>query len=273
MSREIKIVTPENVELTFELAGIGSRFIAILLDSLIQAGIAMVLVLAFLGLAWGGLNLDLGWFSPWVIAIVSLIFFVLTTQYFLYFEAAKNGQTPGKKAAGIRVIRDTGHPIDFRAAFLRNIMRVVDVLPFYYCVGFVSIFASSEYRRVGDYVAGTLVVRTLVVRTGSQHHSAIDVAKEQGKSWYSPVPTPGDGAPSIPRSALPYLGTVTRDDYRALRHLLDRRVELDELVVRSLAEKLASPMAAKLHIDPSEIGEPTAFLETLAREWERRMIH
>ena len=272
MSREIKILTPENVELTFELAGLGSRFIAILLDSLIQSLFALFIFLVFLLLVVSGVDFSsFEKLSPWVIAIISLGMFILFSQYFLYFEATKNGQTPGKKAVGIRVILDTGHPVDFRTAFLRNIMRIVDFLPGFYTVGVISIFASSEYRRLGDYTAGTLVVKT-----GKQHQAAINVAREHNKPWYTPeqgfeMPEPEPS--TLPQASLSHLHSITKDEYRAVRHFLDRRKELDEGVARNLAEKMMIPIAAKLHIERTDIADPVSFLDSLAREWERRMIH
>ena len=271
MTREITIVTPEHVELTFELAGIGSRFVAILLDTLLQAAAPLALFLIFALTVRSLAFIRLAELSPWIMAVFALLLFSLWEGYFLFFEATRNGQTPGKKAARIRVIRDTGHPIDFRAALLRNVMRVVDSLPSAYGVGFVTMFLSPQYRRLGDYVAGTLVVRT-----GRQH----EVAGVSAAALREPSPSsaPSDSeaselASALPDKALPYLSMITRDDYRAVRHFLDRRSGFEEAVAQSLAQKLAGLLAAKLQLAPTEIDDPVAFLETLGREWERRMIH
>ncbi|MHB0997866.1 MAG: RDD family protein [Armatimonadota bacterium] len=268
MSREISILTPENVELKFELAGIGSRFLAMLLDSLINLGLLILLGGMFFAVLYFTANYNIQDISPWVIAIFSLLVFILWSAYFLYFEATRNGQTPGKKAIGIRVIRDTGHPIDFRSAFLRNIMRLVDYLPGTYAIGMISIFVSPQYRRLGDIVGGTLVVRT-----GLQHH----VKQTNNQATNIPQPaityTSSDIPSLLPAEALPHLHNVTREDYRAVRHFFDRKKDLESGLANNLAKKIAEPILAKLQLNPADIIDPIEFLENLRNEWERRMIH
>lgn len=268
MTREITIVTPEHVELKFELAGLGSRFIATFVDTMLQALISILMFAVLIALLPGGYGLfgTINWFgnlSGWIVAAFILVQFVLWTGYFLFFEAARNGQTPGKKSAGIRVIRDTGHPVDCRSAVLRTAMRFVDALPGFYGVGMISIFVSSEYRRLGDYVAGTLVVKTA---------SQTKPAPDQKPAW-STVATEQTEESLLPDSAMPNLHNITREDYRALRHFLDRRRELDDAVTRNIAAQMAAPLAIKLRIPASEIEDPVLFLENLGRVWERRMVH
>lgn len=267
MSREITIVTPEHVELTFELAGIGSRFIAMLLDTLLLVLATIVIVLAAIGTT----NIEKQINSPqtWVIAVLIFILFSLWQGYFLFFESTRNGQTPGKKTAGIRVIRDTGHPLDFRSALLRNVMRAVDGLPGIYGVGFVSIFLSPQYRRLGDYVAGTLVVKTQVKQAPVTMPTPEDIPNVSDDE----SPTEMQTASLLPQEALPYFNKITRDDYRAMRHFLDRKNDLDGNIADALARKIAAPLALKLQLDPEQIEDPAAFLESISREWERRMVH
>lgn len=267
MSQEVTIMTPEHVELRFELAGIGSRFIAVLLDTLLQA-LAVVAILLAVGLGFGGLKLmdRLTNASGWFMAILTLVLFVILSGYFLYFEATRNGQTPGKKSVGIRVIRDTGHPIDFRGALLRNVMRTVDSLPGAYGVGIISVFFSPEYRRLGDYVAGTLVVRVAPPMVQRPESEAITAAP-------APVSVQPENAYVIPAEAMPYISGITKDDYRAVRHFLDRKRELEPGVATELAKRLAAPIAQKINLDESQITDPAAFLEAVGGEWERRVIH
>lgn len=269
VSREIAILTPEHVELKFELAGLGSRFLAILLDTLLQTAILLGLALIFFVPTYAMHSLDLGSLTPWMIAVLALVIFAVWGGYFLFYEATRNGQTPGKRALSIRVIRDSGHPIDSRAAVLRNVTRFVDMLPAAYGIGCVSILISPEYRRLGDYIAGTLVVKT-----GRQVQESINASQPVEHPLASPTPAETDAAPSLlPPEALAHLSDVTKDDYRALRHFLGRRLELDETVWRPLAGRILEPLAAKLHIEPSTLPDPIAFLEALEKEWERRMTH
>ncbi len=273
MSREIKILTPENVELEFELAGLGSRFLALLVDTLLQtlvSGALFLIVLAVTSSVIGlGMEESLGHLSPWVVAVLILIFFALWSGYFLFFEALKNGQTPGKKSVGIKVIRDTGHPLDFRGAVLRNLMRAVDALPGMYAIGALSAFISPQYRRLGDIVGGTLVVKV------RKEEWTAPTATRPVTSEQSDQPSAGittQPTSSLPDEALANLHLVTKDDYRAIRHFLDRRRELQPAVANSLAEKIVEPLITRLNMDPDRIGQPVTFLEAVAAEWERRMI-
>ena len=264
MTREIAVLTPEHVELKFELAGIGSRFIAMFVDTVLQGLAIGALALVFL-LTYPTM-VNVRGLSTWWIAFAIILFFVIYNGYFLFFEGLYNGQTPGKKAASIRVIRDTGHPADFRAVLLRNILRTVDSLPGMYGVGLVTMFLSPQSRRLGDYVAGTLVVKT---RQKKKPDEPVVLQTAEANAQDQPDET----AALLPAKAMPFLSLVTPDDYRTVRHFLDRRGELHEMVAMSLAVKMATPLAAKLRLDPEDWENPVRFLENLRTEWERRMIH
>ncbi|HZD96278.1 MAG TPA: RDD family protein, partial [Candidatus Sulfotelmatobacter sp.] len=155
-SDKLIIDTPEQVHLEFVLAGIGSRFMAVFLDVLIEA--VLYLILFLLTLIWqsGGL------FGParslWWNAIVTLVIFCINWGYYAFFEVLWKGQTPGKRWAGIRVIKDSGRPINAFEAISRNLIRFIDFLPGFYGIGVVTMLLNSKNRRLGDYVAGTLVV-------------------------------------------------------------------------------------------------------------------
>jgi uncharacterized RDD family membrane protein YckC len=233
---------------------------------LLTAVTVVILALGFF-IMWAMSLLDsVDMLSPWFIAIGSLIIFALWNGYFLFFEATRNGQTPGKKSIGIRVIRDSGHPVDFRSALLRNIMRTIDMLPGSYGVGFVSVFVSSQYRRLGDYVGGTLVVRMQHKGYMPPMHLSQGAAPESQQQA-------GTADPWLPVETLPYLHEITREDYRTVRHFLDRRRQLQENIAKAMAAKISGPLAKKLRIEPETINDHILFLECLSREWERRMIH
>ncbi|MGB9587954.1 MAG: RDD family protein [Armatimonadota bacterium] len=268
MTREITILTPESVELKFELAGLGSRFLAILIDSLVQAGALVVISLAMVGV---GNITDIGIAriipGSWLFALLILLLFSTWTGYFLFFEVTRNGQTPGKKLLGIRVIRDTGHPVDFRSGLLRNVMRAVDALPTMYGVGIISMFLSPQYRRLGDYAAGTLVVK---VRKHEQSQNPS--ASKRNPESYASLANVGTAAYLLPDELLARLDLITREDYRAIRHFLDRQHELESSVVERLARRLAEPFAERLGAQGEFLTDPVDFLSRLAAEWERRMI-
>jgi uncharacterized RDD family membrane protein YckC len=157
------IETPENVNLERRLAGIGSRFLAGLVDVLILAAIFIVL---FLILLVGGLNL----FSSssgmkeeaaaWLIAVVAALVFIVYWGYYVFFEACFNGQSPGKRALRIRVVKQGGGPITFVDVAIRNLLRVVDCIGLY-AVGGLAMFFSQKTQRLGDFAAGAGDTRAL----------------------------------------------------------------------------------------------------------------
>lgn len=146
--------TPEGVQLELTLAGVGSRFTAALIDYLIQGA-----VLLALGFALGyGAGIDPG-AGGFVAAIFFICFFVLFTGYDVAFEVLNSGRTPGKRLNGLRVVRENGAPVTFATSAVRNVLRLIDILPGWYLVGIGSILATKRNQRLGDLAAGTLVVR------------------------------------------------------------------------------------------------------------------
>jgi uncharacterized RDD family membrane protein YckC len=155
------IETPEQTSIEFPLAGIGSRFLAVLIDSLIQIAAVVVLALILVGVSLGvgsGLFSQSSTAQVWIVAVLILLYFLLMYGYFILFESIWNGQTPGKRLTHIRVIKDSGRPITPIDAVGRNLLRIIDQLPFAYGVGVLSAWISPQSKRLGDYVAGTVVV-------------------------------------------------------------------------------------------------------------------
>jgi len=155
------IETPEQTAIEFPLAGIGSRFLAVLIDSLIQIAVLIILGLILVGVGFGFRSAGFAG-SPtagvWIVAILIFIYFLLMYGYFILFESIWNGQTPGKRLTHIRVIKDSGQPITAIDAVGRNLLRLVDQLPFAYGFGVLCAWISPQSKRLGDYVAGTVVV-------------------------------------------------------------------------------------------------------------------
>ena len=127
----LEVETPEHVRLDYELAGVGSRVSAAIVDQLILAllALAIIVVLSIASPALGG-----GAMVVWIV-----VWGVGSLGYFTFFEAFRQGQTPGKRYSGIRVVRDTGHAVTFGAAFLRNLLRVADFVPPPYLSGLLLI--------------------------------------------------------------------------------------------------------------------------------------
>lgn len=145
------VLTPEYVEFDFVLAGLYSRFWAWLLDEII--------VIFGTGLLLTGMSVVMVAFPGFASALGFVVFFVADWGYGIFFETFWSGQTVGKKALGLRVIQESGVRIGFYHAALRNLARPVDRLPLFYLLGGVAALFSSSQQRLGDMLAGTLVVR------------------------------------------------------------------------------------------------------------------
>jgi uncharacterized RDD family membrane protein YckC len=145
---KLTIEIPEQTALEFTLAGIGSRGLAVAIDSLLQ--IAVLIVLGVIGglVAYAGFFPRLG--KQWVYAILIFAVFLLRFGYFALFETIWNGRTPGKRWTQLRVIMDSGRPIGTQGAMLRNLIRIVDELPTLYAVGIVTSLISPQNKGVGD---------------------------------------------------------------------------------------------------------------------------
>lgn len=160
-----QIDTPENVIFDYQVAGIGSRFLAAFVDTILIV-LLIIGVYALLFLLIRSLGLDSA--SPeshiieWMVALAGLAAFACLWGYYIFFEMAWNGQSPGKRWVGLRVIRTDGTPITLTESLVRNLVRVIDFLPAYYGVGVIAMFINEQSRRLGDLAAGTLVVRDRV---------------------------------------------------------------------------------------------------------------
>jgi uncharacterized membrane protein SpoIIM required for sporulation/uncharacterized RDD family membrane protein YckC len=158
------VETPEQVEISYTIAGLGSRLFAALIDAaIIIATFIGLLLLAAWGLSGGGppapgVTPDVS--ASWAFALLYLMQFAFMWGYYVLFEALADGRTPGKRALRLRVVQEDGLSISFGSSAIRNIMRLVDLQPGLLAgVGIISILVTSRSRRIGDLVAGTIVVR------------------------------------------------------------------------------------------------------------------
>ena len=155
---KLTIETPEQTALDFAVAGIGSRFLALALDTLIQFLVGLIVGIGgTYGI--GMISAASGKAAMWGFAVLILFYFLLYFGYFALFEIIWNGQTPGKRKAGIRVIKDSGRPLTPAESIGRNLMRIIDWLPAFYAIGIASAILTKENKRLGDLVVGSLVVR------------------------------------------------------------------------------------------------------------------
>jgi uncharacterized RDD family membrane protein YckC len=244
---QLTIETPEQTALEFIVAGIGSRFLALALDTLIQTAVAIVLIVAgTMGLGAAAA------FAPklaiWFFAILVLFGFLLYFGYFALFEILWNGQTPGKRVAGIRVIKDSGRPLTPAESIGRNLMRIVDLLPAFYAIGIVCAILNKENKRLGDFVAGSLVVRETSLA-------------ELKPNWQAPAPAPVT-SPALGGSQL------TADELALIDSFLSRRSALDYDVRLRVADQIFLRLKPKLTLPPDNSLSSEGILEALA--YERR---
>ena len=241
----LDINTPENVAFGYQVAGIGSRFLATLLDTLIIALLQIVIfiVVAVIANALDHAALQ-NIFSAWAYAVIGLVAFIFYWGYYIFFEMLWNGQTPGKRWTGLRVIRADGTPITLSESLIRNLARIVDLLPFAYGVGIITMFIDKQSRRLGDLAAGTLVVHERAPisiqalstkRAGSFHRQSLKNISL-------------DGFP---------VERLTNDDLSLIEDFLTRR---DQLTHR---QTLAIQILTTLH---SRLGLPLPLMSRLEAE-------
>ncbi|MBZ5521831.1 MAG: RDD family protein [Acidobacteriia bacterium] len=241
------IDTPEQVHLEFVLAGLGSRFMAVLLDSVIQFLIYLALFIIVV-VAMSGTP-TLANYPLWVGALVIFIIFCVYWGYYALFEIFWKGQTPGKRWAGIRVIKDSGRPIHAFEAIARNLLRIVDWFPGFYGVGVVTMFLNSRNRRLGDFVAGTLVVHET-----SEIESQIFFNHQENVGY-----------------ALPQAAQLTLQEADLIEAFLARRLDIPAALRASNAQRIAQMISARLAIAPeARPGGDEHFLELLLREFRSR---
>ncbi|WP_010249904.1 RDD family protein [Acetivibrio cellulolyticus] len=175
MKKILNILTPENVYVEYELAGIGSRFAAFIIDLLIQLFVFAItlLCLYFAGFNYTALVAELS-YQALIFAITILILFHLL--YFSLLELIMNGQTPGKKLLNIRVIRQSGDPEGVFDSGLRNFLRIVYIIPLLYLLDAFFVILTKNYKRIGDYAANTIVVK---VRKGDKLVTVDDILNQK----------------------------------------------------------------------------------------------
>ena len=231
MNEQLSIETPEQIDISFQKAGIGSRFYAALIDTLLLA------LLVFIGFYVNrNFIMELGdTLGNWLGALGGILLFALFWSYYMVFEVTMNGQSPGKRALGLRVIKDGGYPIGFADSAIRNLVRVVDFLPLFYGAGLLAMLITSDWKRLGDLAAGTLVVKTArtdlkLTGVGSKAEASVHVPPQQTftySAWIQPE-------------------LVTENELDVIREYLGRRAMLPKLRRSELGRTIADPIIEKM---------------------------
>jgi uncharacterized RDD family membrane protein YckC len=235
----LSIATPEGVDLELALAGLGSRFVAAILDALVQAGLIAAAALLLFVPDFGGVGY----------AVFVVVLFLVFFAYDILFEVLASGRTLGKRWTGLRVVRVGGAPVGFLTSTARNVMRLVDMIPGVYGVGALSILVTRKNQRLGDVVAGTLVVRE------RRAYSAAAPYEPRGLDAFSRLD----------------VTAITAEELAAVRSFLTRRHDLEPAPRGALARALAEKLRPKVGGATEELRGDEAFLEQLAASKAARL--
>jgi uncharacterized RDD family membrane protein YckC len=245
---KINLETPESVELEFNLAGIGNRAYALSLDYLVLGCLIVIVLVIWAFLYAYILSIsNFAWFEKlglWLFAIQMLIIFFIYTGYFVVFETLWQGQTPGKRWVNIRVITDDGRIINITHALLRALLRPVD--EFLFIGSFLIIFTKKE-KRLGDLVAGTVVIRE-----GQKTTKDKLKLSPEASSLATTIKDAGDTSLLLP------------EDFAVVREYLQRRQNMTPEARDNISKKLTYKLRKKLNLPVTfDIVNPEVFLEAI----------
>lgn len=244
------------------LAGIGSRFIALLVDYLIWIP-AILLVGKVFSYFMPSITAFSHLSQQWAVAIYVFLIFLFNWGYFTLFEAFWNGRTPGKRVARIRVIQRSGRAIGLFESMARNFIRYIDMIPWLvpYAVGTVAIFVTRDHQRLGDLAAGTLVVRDRIEEAPASTEST----RTFTANIFAPVvPTPEPHAAyTLPDHGIAKLSS---SDLQVLESFFARRLDMPLATREALAQRIASAIQAKSGLEPPPGASVETFLEITARQ-------
>jgi uncharacterized RDD family membrane protein YckC len=250
-----QIDTPENVAFDYEVAGIGSRFLATIVDTLLILVLQTIVYVTVLLLGRAVLSGFSTVDSPllsWLLAIFGLLAFGFFWGYYVLFELLWNGQTPGKRWVGLRVLRTDGTPITLSESLVRNLVRLVDFMPALYGVGVVTMFINPQARRLGDLAAGTMVF-----------HDKPTVTLESlaGRPTARHFPTQ-----FVPSSGFPVEQLSSQDIQIAEDFLRRRGTLVDDL---ALSHQIATMLLRKMGQPESSLlgGYPVNVIRTIVEDW------
>jgi uncharacterized RDD family membrane protein YckC len=247
LDERLTIATPEGVDLELVLTGVGSRFPAAVLDAFIE--LVIIVALSFvIGSNSGAGNIGLAFYF---VAILLVVF-----GYDIAFETLNHGRTPGKVAAGLRVLQLDGSPVGFFTSAVRNVLRIIDFLPLFYAVGVVAMIATRKRQRLGDMAAGTVVVRDRR-RPSRPGASRLD------------IPSAPVDVEAVDPYAMWDVATVTTQEVGVVEQFLDRRATLTPPARSKIGTDLAARLRPKVKGAPEGL-DAESFLEALAAAKDAR---
>ena len=231
----LDIQTPENVAFDYQVAGIGSRFLSTLIDMILILLLEVVVMFAtLLVLRTFGDSSPTNGFSAWVLALFGLIAWIFFWGYYVFFEMIWNGQSPGKRWVGLRVIRWDGTPVTMSESFIRNLVRIIDFLPATYGIGVITMFIDKQSRRLGDLAANTLVVLD---------RAPIDIQELSAQRAVQLRPSAQVSIEGFPVERLTNDDLHLIEDYLLRRHQLTHGDQLAVQILNTLYARLDLPQS------------------------------
>lgn len=250
LTQTVDIETPELVVVSYTIAGLGSRVCAALIDLALTILAMIAVMVAVVLMSRRGIAEARVGPAPsdaWAVAVLFIMQFIILWGYYLLFEGFADGQTPGKRIMRIRAVRDGGYSVGFAASAVRNLMRIVDLQPaFSYLVGIASIAFTKSGKRLGDIVAGTLVVREALINQPLRPR-----------------------APSTAGTAAPATARLTDAEFQLLERWAQRRNSLEPERRRQLVEQVAGRLRHALP-DSDASSDGAALMRLLASERQAR---
>jgi uncharacterized RDD family membrane protein YckC len=251
MEERYNVATPENVSFTYDIAGIGSRFMAALVDVLIYFVMAVALALIFSQVVQRIEEADPTLAST-LTAIYFVVSFALYWVYYIVFELVWGGQSPGKRLVKLRVVRLDGTPASAVQIIIRNVGRLVDIFPGFYAVGLTVMFLNDQSRRLGDFAAGTLVVR-----------ENAKLSLQQLSALTAPLVSLSSAA-AEEAAALP-VNRLSRDQKHLVREFITRRESMNDVQRARLAIQIGQSIAQQMDtLLPSHPAQAERLIELTA---------
>lgn len=253
MEKVVQFETPENITVTYRLAGPGRRFVAVLFDYFVVS--AAVILLFAAGLVavtvFAPQMGDVAVFWALVLAVMILVPAFFSLAYFVYYEWRRNGQTPGASLMNIRVVMDHGFSLTLSAIIVRTLFRIIDQTPFLWIVPVLS----EKWQRVGDMVAGTLVVREEETAQDALRTRLMARDPEEAFFRFNPA----------------QVNALDELDAQAIETFLARRQGIHPEHRALLAERLTNAIVERAgFVEPVDTGQREQFLEDLLAALARR---
>lgn len=253
-SDRLVVETPENIRFGYDIADIGSRFLAISIDTLIQGLIYIVLFFTLVVLANQLTNIDLPRPVNDAGAIfVVVVLFLIQFGYFMFFEIIWNGQTPGKRLFNLRVIKDNSYPLSALDSVIRNLVRIIDFFPFAYGIGLTTMFFNARAKRLGDFAANTIVVK---------------MRKQVRLQDLQVATQPTSLAPT---TAAPGISQLDEQDITLLESFLQRQDKFSnrDALALQLAQRIAAKMGLNAAAAPKSSRAAVTFLRDTVTAYRR----